>query len=103
MVVRYEERGGRGRFVDGAHWANTGKPPVPRSPTLVSFGGGSNKTKSVIKPPHLLSSWFMVSLYPEFLDFRHCSYIFLTLYGGTGVDTVFFSVAEFNSDLIFES
>ncbi len=39
-VVRYEERGGRGRCVDGAHWANTGKPPVSRSPTLVSFGGG---------------------------------------------------------------
>ena len=51
MVVRYEERGGRGRCVDGAHWANTGKPPVPRNPTLVSFGRGPNKTKFVIKPP----------------------------------------------------
>ena len=45
MVVRYEGRGGEGG-VDGAHWANTGKPPVPRNPTHGVIWWGPERTES---------------------------------------------------------
>ena len=71
MVVRYGERGGRGRCVDGAHWANTGKPPVPRNPTLVSFVKG----RAELNLPQTPSSVCLIVVKdPAFLLFSsHCA------------------------------